>query len=295
MSPRDVILAVVIAAVWGLSFVAVKLGGEGMPPLLASAGRFFLAAVPAVFFVPRPKTPFRTLFGYGFAIGVVQFGFLFVAIRQGMPAGLASVVIQIQVAFTMLLAGLFLGERPTRLQYIGCGVAIAGIVVLAFARGGHVPLVPFLMTVLAAVGWAFGNLVTKRAGRIEMIPFVIWSSLIPPIPLIALSLLLDGPQAFADALTHTSMGTVIAIASLGWIATDFGFGMSAVLLSRYPAAMVSPFALLVPVFGISGGMIFLGERFGPGVFVGCAIVLAGVAINVFGPRIVTWLRPRRAA
>lgn len=297
MPLRHTLLAIVVAAVWGLSFVAIKLGGDGMPPLLATAGRFLIAAVPAVFFVPRPKVALTTLVAYATAIGIVQFGLLFVAIRLGMPTGLASVVIQSQVAFTILLAGIVMGERPTRLQIIGSGIALAGIVTLAVARGGSVPLVPFLMTVAAAIGWALGNLVSKRAGRIDMIPFVIWSSLVPPVPLVLLSLVVDGPEAVMAAATHTSLGTLVAVAALGWIATDFGFGVWAMLLSRYPAAVVTPFALLVPVFGISGGMVVFGERFGIGVFVGCAIVLGGVAINVFGPAIARRLQahpPARA-
>lgn len=277
--------ALLVTAIWGLSFVVIKLGVGTMPPLLLAALRFLFAALPAVFFVPRPKTDWRNVIAYGFFLGVAQFGLLFAAISLGMPASLASVVMQAQVFFTILFAALVMGERPGPHQVIGGVVASSGLVLIAWPRMTGGDAVPFLMTVLAAAAWGVANIVSKRAGRVDMLGFIVWSSLVAPLPLFGLSLWLDGPAQVFDALKNMDGGTVAAVAYLAYPTTVFAFGIWAYLLSRHPAATVTPFALFVPVAGILGSALILGEAMHPIEAIGGAVIVLGLAFNVFGRRL----------
>jgi O-acetylserine/cysteine efflux transporter len=277
------LVALLVTTLWGLSFVVIKLGVGTTPPLLLAALRFLFAALPAIFFVPRPKTDWRNVVGYGFFLGVAQFGLLFAALAAGMPASLASVVMQAQVFFTILFAALLMGERPGPHQVIGGFVASLGLVLIAWPRMTGGGAVPFLMTVLAA--WGVANIISKRAGRVDMLGFVVWSSLVAPLPLFGLSLWLDGPAQVFTALTRLDGGTMAAVAYLAYPTTIFAFGIWAYLLSRHPAATVTPFALFVPVAGILGSALILGEAMHPVEAVGGAVIVLGLAFNVFGRRL----------
>jgi O-acetylserine/cysteine efflux transporter len=279
------LVALLVTTLWGLSFVVIKLGVGTTPPLLLAALRFLFAALPAIFFVPRPKTDWRNVVGYGFFLGVAQFGLLFAALAAGMPASLASVVMQAQVFFTILFAALLMGERPGPHQVIGGFVASLGLVLIAWPRMTGGGAVPFLMTVLAAAAWGVANIISKRAGRVDMLGFVVWSSLVAPLPLFGLSLWLDGPAQVFTALTRLDGGTMAAVAYLAYPTTIFAFGIWAYLLSRHPAATVTPFALFVPVAGILGSALILGEAMHPVEAVGGAVIVLGLAFNVFGRRL----------
>ncbi|MBK8084351.1 MAG: EamA family transporter [Devosia sp.] len=285
MPLRHTLLALAVAFVWGVSFVAIRWGVDEVAPLLLTALRYSFAALPAVFFVRRPQVAPWVLLGYGLAIGVGQFGVLFVAIRLGMPAGLSSLVIQLQVFFTILFAALFFGERPAPAQFAGAGIAFVGIGLIALDRLAEAALLPLGLTIVAAVFWGLGNSASKRAGRIDMLGFVVWSALVPPLPLFALSLLFDGPGAIGAALQHLTWRGVGAIAFMAYAATLFGFGMWAALLSRYPASLVAPFALFVPVAGIGSAALLLGESVDGLEIAGSGLVLLGLLLNVFGPRL----------
>ncbi|HEY0920398.1 EamA family transporter [Devosia sp.] len=294
MSLRHLLLAFGVVTVWGLNFVAIRWGVDEVPPLLLTALRFALAAVPAVFFIRPPKVGLALLVAYGFAIGVLQFGLLFVAISLGMPAGLSSVVMQVQAFFTIGLAVAFLGERPGLLQLAGAVVAFAGIGVIGLERLQGAALLPLLMTIAAALFWGIGNIITKKAGAVDMLSFVVWSSLVPPLPLLLASLLLEGPGALPQALvglTWLGAGSLLFIA---YASTLFGYGGWSVLLQRYPANLVAPFALLVPITGIGGAALLLGETISAVEIAGSVLVFAGLLLNVFGPRLWGRLRPRAA-
>jgi O-acetylserine/cysteine efflux transporter len=279
------LVALLVTTIWGLSFVVIKLGVGTTPPLLLAALRFLFAALPAVFFVPRPKTDWRKIVGYGFFLGVAQFGLLFAALAIGMPASLASVVMQAQVFFTILFAALLMGERPGPHQVIGGVVASLGLVLIAWPRMTGGGAVPFLMTVVAAASWGVANIISKRAGRVDMLGFIVWSSLVAPLPLFGLSLWIDGPAQVWTALTQIDGGTLAAVAYLAYPTTIFAFGIWAYLLSRHPAATVTPFALFVPVAGILGSALILGEAMHPIEAVGGAVIVLGLAFNVFGQRL----------
>lgn len=286
MTPRDLLLALLVVLLWGLNFVAIKWGVDAVPPLLLTALRYSFAAVPAVFFARRPKVGLGVLATYGVAVGVLQFGTLFVAIKLGMPPGLSSLVIQMQAFFTMGLAAVFLGERPGRPQLAGAGVALCGIVVIGLERLGGAALLPLVMTLAAALFWGVANIATKKAGKIDMLAFVVWSSLIPPIPLLAASLLTEGVAADWAALSHFSwfLAGIVAFNSYG--ATLVGFGLWSMLLARYPASVVAPFALLVPVFGIASSAVLLHEPLSGLELIGSALIFGGLLVNVFGPRLI---------
>ncbi|WP_414472523.1 EamA family transporter [Microvirga sp. M2] len=290
MPPVHSLAAILVAIIWGLSFVVIKLGVGAMPPLLLCALRFFFAAVPAVFFVPRPKASPWNVVAYGFFLGIAQFGLLFAAIAFGMPASLASLVMQAQVFFTILFAALVMNERPGLHQIAGGLMGFCGLIVIAMPRLSGSGAGPFLMTVTAAAAWGVANIVSKRAGRVDMLGYIVWASLVAPLPLLGLSLLLDGPAQVASALTAMSLGTWGAVAYLAYPTTVFAFGVWAYLLSRHPAATVTPFALLVPVAGILGSALVLGEAMQPVEAVGGAVILAGLALNVFGGRMLA--RPK---
>ncbi|GGF42150.1 O-acetylserine/cysteine exporter [Youhaiella tibetensis] len=291
MSARDILLALFVVVIWGLNFVAIKWGVEEMPPLLLTALRYLAAAFPAVLLVKPPKVALPVLLVYGLAVGVLQFGLLFSAVHLGMPAGLSSLVMQVQAFFTIALAVLFLGERPGVPQLAGAVIAFAGIGVIALERLEGAALVPLLMTVGAAFFWGVSNIATKKAGKVDMFAFVVWGSLVPPLPLLALSLLLEGPDAMMAGLTHMSLRTVGSIAFLGYCATLMGYGLWSYLLGRYPASVVAPFSLLVPIVGMASAVAILGEPLSLIEVLGSGLVFAGLLLNVFGPRMLRRLAP----
>jgi O-acetylserine/cysteine efflux transporter len=287
MPARDLLLALAIVVVWGVNFMAIKWGVTEVAPLLLSALRYVVAALPAVFFIRRPDVALSILVGYGVFVGVGQFGLLFSAIHLGMPAGLASLVLQLQTFFTIGLAVLLLGERPSGAQLAGALVALAGIGVIAAEKFAAAAIVPLLMTVFAAASWAVANIIVKRAGKVDMLAFVVWSSLVPPIPLFIMSLLIEGPSALPVSLSQLTWLGVASLLFLGWVSTDFGYGAWSKLLQRHPASTVAPFTLLVPLIGLSTGALVLGEALSGLDLIGSALVFLGLLLNVFGPKLLS--------
>lgn len=292
MTSRDTLSAIVSALFFGLAFIAIKIGLRETTPLLLTALRFVFAALPAVFFIKPPKASFGLTTLYGLSIGVGQFGVLFVAIGLGMPVGLASLVIQLQVFITIFLAWAALGEKPRPAQLTGAAIALLGIAVIGSERLHGASLGPFLLVILAALFWGIGNLIGKIAGKIDMLAFVVWAALAVPPPLIILSLILEGPGPLA-ALAHPSLTLALCVALLAYGATVISYGLWARLLAHYSAAQAAPFALLIPIVGMISGAIVFGEPLSPIELIGAALVMAGLTINVFGDRL--WGRRARAA
>jgi O-acetylserine/cysteine efflux transporter len=295
LAPRDLALVLAVVALWGFSFVAIKVGLREVPPFALAGLRFFLAAVPLVFFIKRPRMPWRFVAGYGFAIGVCQFGLLFLGMKLGMPAGLSSLVIQVQVFFTIGLAIALLHDPLHKEDLVGAAVATAGVVVLGVYKlqaGLTATLIGFLLVIAAAMAWAVGNVVAKRAARYDadMFALVVWSSLVPPLPLAVLSYAFEGGTAAWSAVMSAGVLTWASVLLLAWGATLFGFAKWAGLLHRYPTALVSPFALLIPVSGLASGVIFLNEGLAPLQIAGVVLVLLGLAENVFGAQLRAWLK-----
>lgn len=292
MTPKDLLLALLVIVVWGLNFVVIKVGLHGMPPMLMGALRFMLAAFPAILFVRRPQVPLRWMLAYGMTISLGQFAFLFYAMYVGMPAGLASLVLQSQAFFTLFFAALFLGERLRGSNLFGLLVAASGLVLIGLQGGQAMTLAGFALTIAAASMWALGNVVTRKLGKVNLVGLVVWGSLIPPLPFLALSLWLEGPELIAQSLHTLSLDSLLVLAYLAFGATILGYGLWSRLLSRYPASQVAPFSLLVPVVGISSSALLLGERLGSLQMVGAALVMAGLLINVWGGRLLDSWRQR---
>ena len=273
----------------------IKVALGEVPPFALAALRFFLAAVPVAFFVRRPAMPWTSVVAYGVAIGVFQFGLLFLGMKLGMPAGLSSIVIQLQVFFTIGLAIAFAGDRLQRHHLLGAAVAAAGVIVLAgykLAQGLSGTFVGLLLVVLAAVAWAAGNIIAKRGAGThgaDMFALVVWSSLVPPLPLAVISYAFEGGPAVLHAVAAMSVKAWACVAVMSFGATLFGFASWNRLLHRYPTALISPFALLIPVTGLASGALFLGETLAPVQAVGAALVFAGLAVNVYGMRLFGWL------
>lgn len=291
MTRKDGLLALLVVVVWGLNFVVIKVGLHNMPPLMLAGLRFLLVAFPALFFVARPKIPFRLLLGYGLTISFGQFAFLFCAINFGMPAGLASLVLQAQAFFTIILGALVFGERLQGKQLAGIALAVVGVLVLAEAslNGQHVALLGFLLTLAAAFCWASGNIFNKKIMQLETRPavmsLVVWSALIPILPFMAASYLLDGPTVMLHSLVTLDLITILSLIYLAFVATIVGYGIWGALLGRYETWRVAPLSLLVPVVGIASAALLLDEKLGALQLVGALLVMAGLYINVFGLRL----------
>ncbi|WP_432041311.1 EamA family transporter [Streptomyces cadmiisoli] len=284
MRPAHLVLAVLVAAVWGVNFTVIEIGLDHFPPLLFSALRFLAAAVPAVFLVGRPKVAWRWILAVGLVLGVAKFGLLFVGMDAGMPAGLSSLVLQIQAVFTALFAAAALGERPSRLGVTGMAVALAGIAVAAVDEGTTGPLTAFALVVAAAACWGASNVLTRRAAPPDALNFMVWVSTVPVLPLLLLSLWTEGPARDLEALRaldRQGAGTILYVA---WITTVFGFGAWGLLLRRHPASTVAPFSLLVPVFGMTSAALFLGEPVTPLRWCAAVLLVGGVAVTSLAPR-----------
>ncbi|WP_054180140.1 O-acetylserine/cysteine exporter [Trabulsiella odontotermitis] len=290
MTRKDGLLALLVVVVWGLNFVVIKVGLHNMPPLMLAGLRFMLVAFPALLFVMRPKIPFRLLLGYGLTISFGQFAFLFSAIKFGMPAGLASLVLQAQAFFSIILGAFVFGERLQGKQFAGITLAVFGVLVLieGSLTGQDVSMLGFFLTLAAALCWASGNIFNKiimqHESRPAVMSLVVWSALIPIVPFMLASLLLDGPAAMLQSVVEIDMTTILSLVYLAFIATIVGYGIWGSLLGRYETWRVAPLSLLVPVVGLASAAILLGEKLTGLQMVGAVLIMAGLFINVFGLR-----------
>ena len=291
MTTRDRLLAVLVAALWGGNFLAIHVGLEHFPPLFLAGLRMLVIAVPALLFVPRPQVPLRWLLGYGLGFGTVQFVFLFVAMDVGMPTGLASLVLQASAPFTVLLGAVLLRERMSARQAAGIGLAVLGLAVIAVARAQSAAVLPVLLTLCGALGWAFGNLCSRLAAPPKPLHLTLWMCVVPPVPLFAMSALTEGPTAGLDSLWASfaldGLPGLGAVVYLSVFATVVGSGIWTRLLQRYPAGVVAPYSLLVPVVGIALAAIVLGERPSVVELVAAVVIVGGVMFGTPRPARVT--------
>ncbi|NMR19337.1 EamA family transporter [Cellulomonas fimi] len=280
MPLRDRLLAVVVAVCWGLNFPATALGLEHFPPLLMVALRFTLLAIPTLLLVPRPDVPLRWLVGMGLGIGVLQFGFLYLGMAAGMPAGLASLVLQASAPFTVVLAGVWLGQRISPRQTVGIAVAVLGLVAIAAHRAQVAALLPVVLTLCGALGWAFGNVCSAQARTSHPLRLTLWMSVVPPLPMWAISLAVEGPDRVGDALrtalTREALPSVLGLVYVVVVATVVGYGIWTTLMSRHPSGAVAPFSMLVPVTGVAASWVAFGERIDLVVLVAGAAIVGGV-------------------
>lgn len=285
MKPLHLLAAIGVVAIWGCNFVVIKLGLDELPPLLLCALRFLFAALPAVFFVKRPDVPFHGIVAYGLVMFGLQFAFLFGGMALGISAGLASLALQLQSFLTIGLAAWLLGDRPSGFQVGGALLALSGIGVVAANLGGDVSAAGLIAVVLAALAWACGNLMAKRLGKVNMFALVVWASLVVPLPMVALSVLLEGPALIVDSVAGMGWRALASIAYLAYPTTLLGFAVWNRLMHLYPAASVAPLTLLVPVFGMASSVMVLREDLQTWKVAAFLLVILGLCVNQFGARL----------
>ena len=153
--------------------------------------RFFFAAFPAVFFIQRPNIAFRQVVAFGLVMFALQFTLLFLGMTAGTTAGLASLLLQVQVFFTILLAVVFLHEKPSVWQIAGAVISFSGIGLVAANLGGDISALGMGLIIAAAASWGAGNLISKRLGKIDMLALVIWGSFVAWPPLLLVSFIFE--------------------------------------------------------------------------------------------------------
>jgi O-acetylserine/cysteine efflux transporter len=276
---RDTGLAVLVTVLWGFNFVVIDWGMGSVPPLLFAAIRFAVVAVPACFIVKRPPVPLRTVALVGAFMSLGQFAFLYLSLHAGMPPGLAALVLQAQVVFTIVIASVALRERPSRAQAAGVGLGALGLAVVAIGIGGRVPLIALALCLLAGLSWGAGNVISRASKAPSGLALTVWSATVVPVPLLALSLLIDGPAAVGNGLAHLGWHGVLSTVYTAGLASLVGYATWNRLLSRYPSAHVVPWVLLAPVVAMGSSWALLGEVPTPAELAGAAVLIAGVLIS----------------
>ncbi|WP_216157623.1 EamA family transporter [Polynucleobacter sp. P1-05-14] len=287
------LLALAIVAVWGTNFVVIKLSLAAFPPFLFAALRYTFAFLPLVFFVPRPKTSWVNLCIYGLAVGVGQFGVLYFAINGRISPGLASLVIQTQVFFTIGFAMFFAKERLRTYQMLAVLVAMTGLGIIALHTDATTTFLGLALVVFTGFSWGVANTVSRRAGSINMLAYVVWASAFAIPPLFAISFLFEGGwEHMNTSLTSAPVGAWAGVLWQSWGNTIFGYSAWAWLLSKHPAAVVAPAPLLVPIFGMGAAAYFLGESLPAWKILAAGLVILGLIINLFWPNIERSLKQR---
>lgn len=296
LSRKDYLCALAVVVIWGLNFVVMKVGMRGLSPMLLGALRFALAAFPLILFVRMPRLPWHWIAAYGLVQGLGQFGLLFTALKFGMPAGMASLVIQTQAFFTLLLAAPLLHESARRHHWLGLGVAALGLAVIAGGRGegpGQMTMLGFALTLGAASMWAVSNIIVRLASRkapgYDPFAFIAWSSAAPVLPFLLLAVMIDGWEPVVGMVTGIGWGEALSVLYLAVLATLVAYTLWTQLLTRHAAAKIAPFSLLVPIVGLWAASMAFGERLQPLQWLGAACVLAGLVVNQVGGR---WTRTR---
>lgn len=293
LSLRDALLAIAVTAVWGSNFVVIHVALEHLPPLLLAALRFMISFLPAALFLKRPDVPWRNLAAYGVLVGAGQFGVLYVAMNGHITPGLASLVVQTQVFFTIGLASLLTREAVRPFQVLAVLIAAAGLAIIVLHTDGTTTALGLALVLIAAASWAGSNIVVRATPRADMLAYVVWGSLFSVPPLLLASLLFEGWPAIQAGLLGADAVTWGAVLWQAVGNTLFGYAMWAWLLGRYPVATVAPMALLVPVFGMGASALWLGEALQDWKLTAASLVMAGLAFNLLWPRLRTQLQRRQ--
>jgi O-acetylserine/cysteine efflux transporter len=277
---RHVLLAMSVAVIWGVNFIAIHESLQQFPPLFLVALRFGLLAIPTLLFIPRPAVQTRWLIGYGLGFGTLQFIGLYLGMAAGFPSGLASLVLQSSAPFTVVLGALLLREKLSLRSGVGIAIAVGGLVLVGVARGSVGTWWPFLLVVFGGFGWALGNLAARKAAAPNPLHLTLWMSVVPPLPMLALSVIFEGPHRIAASIAGSfqpaAVPSWIGLAYTILIGTVVGSGLWVWLMSRHPAGRVAPFSMLVPVSGMSAAWVALGERPQPLEILGGMAVIGGV-------------------
>lgn len=285
MRPKHLLLALITVIAWGLNFIAIHKGLEELPPILLCTVRFVLTAIPWIFIFPRPKAPFKLIAGYGFFTFAVQFGLLFGGIYLGLPAGLSSLVIQVQVFFSMGLAVLFFRDVPSTWKILGALISFIGIGIVGSHVDGDTTFIGLLLTLLSALCWSIGNIFSKKIAAESPLALVAWGSLVATPVMFVLSYFLEGPEVITTSLKNISIHTILAVLYIVYISSFVGYGIWGFLLNTYPTAVVTPFTLLLPVVGLVSAAFFLGEELSSWKVLACVFIMAGLVFNLLEKQI----------
>lgn len=290
MRGYDIIMGLIVVIIWGLNFMFIKLGLKQMPPLLLGSLRFLVASFPIIFFLSRPQIAWRWLVALGLTINVGQFAFLFLGMKLGMPAGLASLILQAQAFFTLAAAVKFLDEKWHWNHLVGLILAGTGMAVIGYQQNANITALGFWLTLAAAASWGIGNVIMRKATNgiplFSMLSLIVWIGAISIVPLAVLSWFIEGPSAWKSAFSSVSWTTTISIAYIAYLSTLIGYGLWGKLLSKYPASVVSPLGLLVPVVGMSSASLLLKETLLFWQISGASLVMLGLVIHMFGGKLI---------
>ncbi len=292
LPPKHLLLVLLIVLIWGVNFVAVYIGLKTFPPFLLSALRFGLSALPWVFFMPRPKGSVKLIVYYGLFNFALQFGFIFTGIHLGISPGLASLVLQIQVFFSMGLAFLFFHDRPSPFKIAGSLISFIGIGIVGYHVDGGSTFMGLILMLLAALSWAAGNMFTKKIHSESPLALVVWGNL-AAFPVMALvSYLFEGPLVIQNSLQNMSWPAIAAVCYIVYFSTHIGYGAWGFLMKSYSTSVVVPFTLLVPVVGFMSSAIYLGEEIQSWKILASLFILGGLIFGLLEKQIRSWLSPR---
>lgn len=285
MNFKDGLIALAVVLLWGVNFFFIRLGLTEMTPMVLGMLRFLLVVFPAIFFIRKPNVSWRWLALYGLAISFGQFSLMFTAIAVGMPTGLTALVLQAQAFFTVLMAALIWREPVKANHWLALLIAVLGLAFIGIGQhSGSVPLLGLLLVLAAAFSWACGNLVVKRIGRVNPLALVVWGNAVAIVPFALCAIAQSGVAGVAEQVRHIDVAGWAALAYLSYMATLGGYGAWGSLLSRHPAGRIAPLSLLVPVVALLVAQVFLRESLNSWQWIGVAVVMAALAVQVFGAR-----------
>ncbi|WP_121627026.1 EamA family transporter [Poseidonibacter antarcticus] len=284
MTNRDFIIAILITFMWGVNFSFIKLGLTSLDPFMLAGLRFFLCAIPLVFFIKKPDVKFIYIVSYGLFFGVGLWGILYVGMHFGISAGVASIVLQLGVFFTVILSYIILKEKIDIYNKIGFVLALSGILLVFLVTDGTVTILGMMFVILSAVSWAILNIIIKKANTKDVFSFLIWSTLFPPIPLFLLAYFMQGDIVFINFFDNIDTNAMISIVFQVYPTTILGYWVWNSLLTKYPVSVVSPLSLLIPIFGLLGSFVLFNEEIGIYKIIASLIILLGLVINTFGNR-----------
>jgi len=285
MTRVHLLIAVVVACVWGFNFSVIKLGVDGMDPLILAGLRFTFAALPAVFFIKRPNVTWSILAGYGLTFGVGVWGMLTLSIHLGVSAGMSSLILQSSAFISVLLGVIFLKEKLSQLRKVGLFISIVGLGLIFTLQDGSVTLIGILLACFASISFSVVGLIIKKVTINDMFAFVVWSCIFAPIPLFALSFMLSGISGYVDLINKVNYLSVFSVLFQAYPVTLLGYWLWNKLVAQYPMSTMAPLTLLVPLFALLGSSIFYNEQIGMTKFLSCVFILSGVAIGLLEPLI----------
>lgn len=284
-------LTLLVVLIWGINFLFVKCALTEISPILLCALRFLLASIPAVFFIKPPQIAYKTIIWYGLIMFALQFSLLFMGMHTGMTPGMGSLIMQVQVFFSMFFAALLLNEKPHAGQIIGALVSFMGIAVVAMHVDANVSLTGIVLILAAAATWGYGNLITRKTNNINMVALVVWGSFVAFIPLFCLSFIFEGSENIIASYQHLTWFGGGSLFYIVYVSTWVGYGLWNWLLGRYPVSVIVPYTLLIPLVGIVSSILIMGEPFQFWKLIAGLLVISGLCINVLSSR----LRKRYAA